>query len=431
MKKLPVLLCLAILPHALYAQMGTCRDKTTLGTFVNCKVQKRSAEKKFEIAARNNKIRDFANQSEPLSLGENSPSLVDTTAASDIASVSTTLSALSSKSRTPNSTDVSTTFSAYGIYAMLRQTSPLDPGLFARKATLRGLSITYADSFPSDQGATADQGSRTYGAKYLIHAGRDLSSSGNTGKRESIIEALKNQISPYAQGVEQIADYMFQRLEPGSKTAADRDSFEKRLASGNFFPGIMDMLDESDFRRIDSIIDRIVPSQLDLEDVSAAVEREVLHASQWSAGFSAKISKGNGTNTYRSEFIHDKPLAAWLKETLNIGWDFQNAQKPGAKNRQVARLALQTETPLNSYSGKTPRIPISLIAAGEGDWGTNGTPIYKAQLKLKVTIFPGVDLPLVGSYVNRTANVPRPDLKGQLNISFDFAKIVKGIKKPV
>jgi hypothetical protein len=283
---------------------------------------------------------------------------------------------------------------------------------------------------PSDRGATADQGSRTYGAKYLIHAGRDLSSRANADNRDAIIAALRSQISPYANGVEAITDYLFQRLEPGPKTAADRDNFEKRLASNNSFPGIMDMLDESDFRKIDSIIDRMVPSQLNLENASTAVARKVLHASQWSVGFSAKISKGNGTNTYRSEFIHDKPLAAWLKETLNIGWDFQNAQKPGAKDRQVARLALQTETPLNGYSGKTPRIPISLIAAGEGDWGTNGTPIYKAQLKLKVTIFPGVDLPLVGSYVNRTANVPRADLKGQLNISFDFAKIVKGIKKP-
>jgi hypothetical protein len=426
MKKLSVLLCLAILPHALYAQMGACRNSPDLDAFVQCRVQSRA----FDVAAMNNKIQDFANQSEPLSLVENSTSLVDSTAASDIASVSTTLSALSSKSRTPNSTDVSTTFSAYGIYAMLRQTSPLDPGLFVRKTALRGLSITYADSFPSDEGATADQGSRTYGAKYLIHAGRDLSSPANAGKRDRIIAVLQNQIRPYAQGVEEIADYLFQKLEPGPKTAAARDSFERKLADRNFFPSMLAKLDESDFRKIDSIIDRIVPSQLDLENASTAVAKEVLHASQWSAGFSAKISKGNGTNTYRSEFIHDKPFAAWLKETLNIGWDFQNAQKPGAKNRQVARLALQTETPLNGHSGKTPRIPISLTAAGEGDWGTNGTPIYKAQLKLKVTIFPGVDLPLVGSYVNRTTNVPRADLKGQLNISFDFAKIVKGVKKP-
>lgn len=422
MKKLSVLLCLTILPHALYAQMEGCRNSPDLAAFVQCRL--------FEIAARDNKIQDFANQSEPLSLADNSTSLVNMTAASDIASVSTTLSPLSSKSRTLNSTDLSSTFSAYGIYAMLHQTSPLDPDLFVRKRALRGLSIMYGDSFPSDKGATADQGSRTYGVKYLIHAGRDLSSSSNAGKRDSIITALKNQIPQYARGVDEIANYLFQRLEQGSQTAAARESFERRLADSNFFPGMLAQLNESDFRRIDSIIDQIVPSQLGLKNASTAVAREVLHASQWSAGFSAKISKGNGANTYRSEFIHDKPFAAWLKESLNIGWDFQNAQKPGAKNRQIARIVLQTETPLNGYAGKTPRIPLSLIAASEGDWETNGTPIYKAQLKLKVTIFPGVDLPLAGSYVNRTASVPRADLKGQLNISFDFAKIVKGVKKP-
>jgi hypothetical protein len=143
MKKLSVLLCLVILPHALYAQMGACRNSPDLPAFVQCRVQSRvQSPAFFEVAARNNKIRDFGNQSEPLSLVENATSLVDTTAASDIAAVSTTLSALSSKSRTPNSTDVSTTFSAYGIYAMLRQTSPLDPSLFARETALRGLSIT-------------------------------------------------------------------------------------------------------------------------------------------------------------------------------------------------------------------------------------------------------------------------------------------------
>src|SRR5438874_477623 len=130
------------------------------------------------------------------------------TAASDIASVSTTLSALSSKSRTPNSTDVSATFSAYGIYAMLRQTSPLDPRLFARERALRGLSITYADSFPSDKGATADQGSRTYGAKYLIYAGRDLSSGSNAQKRNDIVAALKNQIRPVGLATLQIHDFL-------------------------------------------------------------------------------------------------------------------------------------------------------------------------------------------------------------------------------
>ena len=290
-------------------------------------------------------------------LSENSTSLVDSTAASDIASVSTTLSAFSSKARTPNSTDVNSTFSAYAIYAMLRQKSPFDPDLFTRESTLRSLSFTYADSFPSDKGATADQGSRTYGAKYLIHAGRDLASPINDDKRKSILNALENQLGPASEASKQVEDFLFQRLGPTPKTPAARAEYLSTLGNEAGFHAAVAALNEEDFRRIDSILQNAALAQLRVTNASTDAAREIVHASQFSAGFSTKISKGNDKNTYRSEFIHDKQFTDWLKETVNVGWDFQNAQKVTAKNRQIGRVALQGETRLNGYGRKTASYP--------------------------------------------------------------------------
>ena len=74
---------------------------------------------------------------------------------------------------------------------------------------------------------------------------------------------------------------------------------------------------------------------------------------------------------------------------------------------------------------KAAKVPLKLGLSGEGKWGDNGGPQYKAQCAITITPISGFDLPLSVTYVNRTPGVDRADLKGQLGINVDFAKLLK------
>jgi hypothetical protein len=52
--------------------------------------------------------------------------------------------------------------------------------------------------------------------------------------------------------------------------------------------------------------------------------------------------------------------------------------------------------------------------------------IYKAHGKLKITFIDGLDIPIALTYANQTS-VMRADLKGQMGLAFDFAKISRAL----
>jgi hypothetical protein len=424
---LPLTVCT---PSEAQSLPGDCLTERSLYNFVNCKVSAAIARAtKVEGT-----IHDYSKQSGGPALADNSSSLVDMSGASDVAAASMNFSGLTTKSRSSNSSDFTTSTSLYALYAAAARFNPLDFEHFTDHPTLRRLSISLTDSFAEGATAKASDGSSTYGAKFVVVNGRDLTSGVNSTRVDQIANALAASSPGYGAGTGEIRDYLFSLfadlvVEPSIAQPSERhrqfvasvddaakDAFSKVLTALKSNGAAMTIVDQ--------IIDRMVPSQLPLLDAVRANVKAIQSAGQLSIGFSSKLSKGTGANTYRFELIYDRPPVVWLKTTTNVGYDFQNAQTAAAKNRNIARFAEQIQIPLNGYK-TAPRVPLKLGLSGEGKWGDHGGPQYKAQCAITITPIPGLDLPLSVTYVNRTPGVDRADLKGQLGINVDFAKLLK------
>jgi hypothetical protein len=87
------------------------------------------------------------------------------------------------------------------------------------------------------------------------------------------------------------------------------------------------------------------------------------------------------------------------------------------------RVVEDLEVP--EFPPKNPLEPTRLTigVSGEGDWGTNQTPTYKAQGKIKFTLVNGFDVPIAITYTNQTGASKLADLKGVMGFAVDFAKI--------
>jgi hypothetical protein len=372
----------------------TCNTQATLPDYVQCRIA--------QILSMKMTIYDYSKQSEPPSLAPTSLALADTSSATDVASESVSPSVFSTHgSRQPNSTDAATTVSLYALYAAIKRVNLLDPETFYSHSTIRQFSLSFTDSFPGDSNATAGQGSYTYGLKAVLLAGRNFSSKQNAPKIQSIVNAMTSSLGPYAQGMLDIQNYLYNRVGrqfgPSPGASPSIDDFVQLLNDRTQFPKIIATLNAQDFAVLDAIINKMAPGVGAVYSTSVAAAKEISRAGQLSGSFTSRISKGTSANLYRWELIYDKPFAAWLKSTANASYDFQNAQLSTAKNRNIGRFVEQFEIPINGYGASAPLIPLSFVTSGEGDWGSNGPPIYKAQAKLKITALPGVDVPIAGT----------------------------------
>ena len=71
----------------------------------------------------------------------------------------------------------------------------------------------------------------------------------------------------------------------------------------------------------------------------------LVNAPQFAVEYAARISKGSGANLYRTQVNYDQTF--WkITATTNAGYDFQNAQSQGQRNRNIGRFVEQFQYPL-------------------------------------------------------------------------------------
>ena len=183
-------------------------------------------------------------------------------------------------------------------------------------------------------------------------------------------------------------------------------------------------LTDANRAEIDRRIEQKIQSQAEVLKATQKVIKKITQRTQIAFAFTARISKGIGANLYREELIFDRPLFSTFSGTVNTSYDFQNALSKTGLNRHIGRFVGAIQTPLGKTSWLPSKKPFSIGVSGEGDWGTNGTPIYRAQFKLTIPIVAGLNLPLSFTYANRTS-VPLADVRGQMGIVADFGKLSK------
>jgi hypothetical protein len=420
-----VLLTLSVVP---IAPSQNCAAPDTLNDFVVCRLQAEVTQRLGDL--------DPSKQSEAPSITNNATVLADKTSAPDIVAASVNPSALSSKSRIPDTTDFSVTVSLYGIYSLWRQTDPFNPAFYRSSMPWRRLSLSLAPSFPETSTATAGQGSRSYGAKYLLSNSRDIFDVSNTKRLQTLKDTVSEASMLYAQDLLSVQNYLAQQYQHSfyaefstkagyQELYSEGDSFNsfvRATASPTLFPLLLLRLTKGDLAEIDSRLQHSLGSTAAIDAQLASIVAHLKNSPQVALSFLSKISKGTGNNLYRSEIVIDAGVKK-VTTTTNISFDFSNAQTASTHNRNILRAVQDFEVPVIPQKSPLALNPLTLGISGEGDWGSNGTPIYKVQGKLKITFIDGLDIPIVVTYANQTSSSTHADLKGQMGLAFDFSKI--------
>jgi hypothetical protein len=443
-----LLLCSLYVAVQTQAQVPlTCTTSDSLQEYLRCTLT--------NLVAQRLRQSDNTKQSEAPAILPSSTTLVDRSSSPDIVGASLNLAGLASKSKSANSSDFSLSLSMYGVYAALKSTSPLERQFYdrPRSQTWRRLSFSFGRSFPEDPTATVGQGSNSYGAKFLLSHSRDPYDPSNIDDFKCAMGEGHNAhchridiAQSYAQDFVEIQNYLYRKYYDSLAAQFGREpafaivfsDTDTRLnfvhlvsMSPALFHVLLGKLTGEDQAFIVSHLRRSLEAQTLLTSRLQNLVKDIKRHAQISLGFSSRISKDGGNNLYRTELAVDKGI--WkISSTTNASYDFQNAQKTMTLNRQIGRLAEQVTVPLIPEKDPTSNSPGKLAISGEGDWGTNGAPIYKAQGKITMTAFSGFDIPFAVTYTNKAGMNNKPDLKRQVGFAFDFAKISKafGAKSP-
>jgi hypothetical protein len=381
-------------------------------------------------------------QAEAPSLSDNSTTLADTAKPTDLATLSLNPAATTTNSRTPKSTDLSTSFSLAAVAAAVTQQSPLGSGFYSSPVAenLRRISFAASDSFPGQSSATVGKGSETYGLKFRLYPGLRK-------KRASLLQffqareddlASANVVNPmvltasssvFQQGVAKIRAYLVSQLMTtpisvgfdGSRHFNQIEAQDATASIEKLDEGVECALAAKD-RSLDSLLEQTA-EQLLTDPTMRELEKKDLGAPEVSVESSARLSKGTGSNVYRNQLDYSQTFARTFANTINLGFDFQNAQTFASKNRNIARFVEQVQFPFNFYHRDLRNGGLKLALGGEGDWGSNGPPTYKALGKLTVTPFAGFQIPMAVNYTNRTTGVNRGDIRAQIGLAVDFTRL--------
>jgi hypothetical protein len=385
---------------------------------------------------------DPGRQAESPALAQNSTSLADSAVPTDLATLNFNPSATTTNSRTPKSTDVSSSFSLAALDAAVTQHSPLAAEFYSSGIAedLRRLSFSVTDSFPGQTSATVSQGSETYALKFQLSRTPSrtrkflLSFFEEQEERLGIAlngssMAFATNASVFQRGIVRIRQYIVTQLVISPALLGFDGGTQINEAEAEDRIDTIEKLDESvgcalaaKDQALDSLLEQTA-AQLLTDPTMRKLEQEEARAPKVAVESSARLSKGSGPNLYRNQLDYNQTFFKTLTNTINLSFDFQNAQTPSSKNRDIARLADQVQLPFNIYHRDIRSGKLKLTVGGEGDWGSNGAPVYKALGKLTITPFSGIDIPVSVNYSNRTPGLDRGDIRAQVGISVDFLKL--------
>lgn len=401
-------------PNSLFAQNQTLNDwlSKTIHAKVRARIDQRSNTK----------------QTESPSQSTNSTSLVDQSSASDLLSTAINLAGLSNNSTDNGSSpkSVSVTASTYSVYALLKQQDPMDADFYNKNAAWRRVSLTLGYDNEASQTAATTRATIA-GFKVLLVDHRDLSScpinlsdpkfsSGHCSKQKEQFEQLQNATLAFGRVEDQIAAYLW-------ALPAARGNYPNMNEMLLHFSDVLAALGTAGQKDLDRMVDAQLQPFLDLDTATTNAIEQIRKAPQFSVSFTSTTRPGTGTNEYVGESIFDYGVANRINLTLNNTFNYKDMKSMGGishGSKFVGDLQFQ----LTKEKRLTGRGPVTFDLSGEGDWMTKTSPTYQGQIKVKIPIAEGIDLPISITFANRTDLIKERDVVGKFGFTFDTAKLL-------
>jgi hypothetical protein len=327
------------------------------------------------------------------------------------------------------------TASLYALLAALNKVGPTDPQFYKEHVFSRRVSFTVGTAASTQATDGTDKPATVYGTKWLLVNGREIYTSTN--------QQLLNQVAAGSLAIarrlpdleDRIEKQFFIAIHPdklkadGSldTTSPDYVNFMATAFSEANFPATLASLPASAMLEIDNLIKQSASIFREMKDKLDNTYDQISKGRQLSVSYTANIRDPKGNNDHRVELIFDYGLSSRINWTVNASGDYTD--RKSTMDSKGGRFATSFQGDLTKSSSAWAKTPIRLTFSGEAKWLTSQKPQYTFQSQLSIPLSPGVDLPIVYRYANRTAQINQTDSEARLGLSVDVSRLAQAFKQ--
>jgi hypothetical protein len=393
------------------AAAATPKEPDNYSTWIRHQVNKALAAEKA-IAENGN---GTANQTESPSTDQTATSLVDTSSASDFASLALNLTGLRPAADGENKpTSGSVTASLYSLIAAAKGTSLTDPVLYKRGTNWRRVSFTLGSEESKLADHFTDKPATNLGLKLLIINGRDVYSN-NAQTQLGVADSALVQYQTLELMVRNELDCQVFRavdananLKLTSTDCKDDPAYATFLLKNPFddknWPNLRAMLEKKPeaMKKVDQLIAALARGQsVATQKITDAVEH-IQRGQQLSLAYFTKQREDDGTDEHRAELIFDYGLSQRLNWTLNASFDYRDRKL--SADTKSGRFATEFQAKLSRPGSQVwSAKPVTLSGSAEITKEPDIDVLIRAQVKLLVPLTTGVNVPIAYSYASRDA----------------------------
>jgi len=346
-----------------------------------------------------------ANQKESSSVDTTSGSLVDTSSASDFASLALNLTGLDPpKEGDSKPKSGSATVTLYSLLAAAKGKALTDPAFYKDRTNWRRISATIGSEQSKLADHFTDKPSTNLGVKLLLVNSRDIYSTNGKNNLDLAQLAVHDfQVVEFAvrNEMDRLICRAIQKVDCSDATAFakflgtnpfDTQGWPLTLAALEKDPDAVEMVQEG--------IQRLAGARIAAtKKITEAVDK-IRKGRQLSVAYFTKQREDEGTDEHRAELIFDYGLSTRLNWTVNASFDYLD--KRSTEDTRGGRAATEFQAKLSNPGGQiwTAR-PVTLSGSGEASKKTDTDWLLRAQLKLIVPLTTGVDVPIAYTYANR------------------------------
>jgi hypothetical protein len=416
---LPLLLCLAIPKHA-SAQDECLTQAKDFDSWLNCRVGR-------VIAVAAGPSGD-EKQAEAPSLAEDSPTLVDSTSASDFVGFGITL--LGMRNPPDAGSDATTggtsiTVSAYSLLAAAYGRDPLaDRDFYYDHADWRRVSFTIGRQPSHDDGIGLNSEATTLGAKVLLLNLREIA-------RQEVLTDIEQAVTDatlsYANISNAVQELLMAAIAPGTGTGP----FAAASLGLATYRATLARIDSDLAKKIDSAILARIEAEVAMRDAISARIAAVKRRPQISLAWSSNLRDETGPNQHRFHGIVDYRMAPRLELTANVGVDLLERKDivlPPEIDTTMARAAAALRLMLAEPGpGLLAKPPVTVTASADLQWQTQGNT-FRVQLKVDFPLMAGLSLPISLSWADAVERIDEKEVRGTFGFTIDTSKLASALR---
>jgi hypothetical protein len=146
---------------------------------------------------------------------------------------------------------------------------------------------------------------------------------------------------------------------------------------------------------------------------------------QLALSFVTTQRKSGRPDEYNGILTFDKGMGT---NSITVNGSFIFKTNGLGEDTRGGKFAAGFHFPLNGFKPLTYKDPMLLSIEGDATAMTKTAPIYKAQAKLTIPLFAGMEIPISVSVANRTEFVKEKEVKGKFGFTFDVSKAMKAFR---